>query len=36
MIKLSISARILESKVPNSGHFEELSNLHYGQISIEK
>jgi hypothetical protein len=26
----------LGSKVPNSGYFEELSNLYCGQICVEK
>jgi hypothetical protein len=30
------SRRILGSKVPNLGHFEELSNLYRGQICVEK
>jgi hypothetical protein len=35
-IKLSRSQRILGLKVPNSGHFEELSDLYCGQICVEK
>jgi hypothetical protein len=35
-IKVPRSWRILVSKLPNLGHFEELFNLYCGQICVEK